>query len=187
DVDVAVALRQAFGERLPIVAAGLAAVDAKLAFGGIMFAVALDGDDVDGFGLVGVDVDGESEIGGQIAADFAPVFAGVVGAHDIPVLLHENRIGARFMQRDAVHAMPDLGGGIGHEVGTQAVRDDFPCLAAVVGAKASGGGDGDVDAFWIGGIDENCVQPHASGAGRPLVALGKTKPRFFLPVFAAIG
>ena len=38
DVDVAVSLRQAFGERLPLVAAGAAAVDAELAFGRIVLA-----------------------------------------------------------------------------------------------------------------------------------------------------
>src|SRR5256885_2130479 len=75
DVDVAIALRQAFRERLPLVAAGLAAIDAKFAFGRIMFAVALDRDDVNGFGFVRVDVDGETEIGGQVAAYLAPVFA----------------------------------------------------------------------------------------------------------------
>ena len=32
DVDVAILLREAFGERLPLVAAGAAAVDAQLAF-----------------------------------------------------------------------------------------------------------------------------------------------------------
>ncbi len=95
DVDVAVLLGEAVGERLPLVAAGAAAEDAELAIEGEVLGVALDGDDVDGFGLVGVDVDDEAEVGGQIAADLVPVVAGVVGAHDVPVLLHEERVGAR--------------------------------------------------------------------------------------------
>src|SRR5262245_15659473 len=49
DVDVAVFLREAFGERLPVVSAGAATVDAELAFGREVEAVAGDGDDVDRF------------------------------------------------------------------------------------------------------------------------------------------
>src|SRR5258707_8961976 len=45
DVDVAIALREALGERFPLVAAGLAAVDAKFAIGNEVFAVAFDGRD----------------------------------------------------------------------------------------------------------------------------------------------
>jgi hypothetical protein len=40
--------------------------------------VALDRDHVDRVGLVGVDVDGKAEIGGEVAAHLAPVVAGVV-------------------------------------------------------------------------------------------------------------
>ena len=95
DVDVAVLLRQALGERLPLVAAGAAAVDAQLAFGRIVQRVALDRHDVDGVRLVGVDVDREAEVGRQVAADFVPLVAGVVGAHHVPVLLHEQHVGPR--------------------------------------------------------------------------------------------
>ena len=73
DVDVAVFLREAFGEGLPLVAAGFAAEDLELAVEGEVLGVGFDGDDVDGVGLVGVDVDGEAEIGGEVAVDFGPV------------------------------------------------------------------------------------------------------------------
>ena len=46
-VHVAVALRQAVGERLPVVAAGAAAVDAQLSFGRIVLGIALDRHDID--------------------------------------------------------------------------------------------------------------------------------------------
>ena len=83
-VHVAVLLRQAFGERLPLVAAGAAAVDAQLAVGRIVLGVALDGNDVDGFRLVRVNVDDEAEVGRQVAADFVPVVAGVVACASRP-------------------------------------------------------------------------------------------------------
>ena len=86
-------MRQAFGERFPFVAAGAAAEDAQLAFVDVVLAVALDGDDVNRLRLVRVNVDDEAEIGRQIAADFCPLIAGVVGAHHVPVLLHEQHSG----------------------------------------------------------------------------------------------
>src|SRR5215475_3950227 len=65
DVDVAISLWEALGEGFPLIAAGTAAVDAELAVERKVFAVALDGDDVDSFRFVGVDVDDEAEIGGE--------------------------------------------------------------------------------------------------------------------------
>src|SRR5208282_6834690 len=47
-VDVAVALRQALGQWLPLVSAGAAAEDAQFAIRDKVLRVALDGDDVDG-------------------------------------------------------------------------------------------------------------------------------------------
>ena len=55
-VYVTVALRQALGERLPFVSAFAAAVDAQLALVHVVLGVALDRDDVNCLGLVGVDV-----------------------------------------------------------------------------------------------------------------------------------
>src|SRR5580700_6000361 len=82
-VDVTVALRETFGEFLPFVPAGAAAIDAEFAVEGEMLAVAFDGDDVNRFRLVGVNVDDEAEIGRQVAADFRPGVAGIVTAHDV--------------------------------------------------------------------------------------------------------
>ena len=109
-VHVAIALRQALGERLPFVSAGAAAVDAQLSFERKMLRVALDRDDVNGFRLVRVNVDHEAEIGGQVAADLAPRVAGVVAAHHVPMLLHEQHVGARRVHGDVVNAVADLGG-----------------------------------------------------------------------------
>src|SRR5258708_25952120 len=70
DVDVAIALRKALGERFPLVAAGFAAIDAELALGNEVFAVALDWGDVDCFRLVCVHINHETKIGGVIAPAF---------------------------------------------------------------------------------------------------------------------
>ena len=59
-----------------------------------MLGVALDGHDVDGVGLVRMDVDGEAEVGRQVPADLDPGLAAVVAAHHVPVLLHVEHIGA---------------------------------------------------------------------------------------------
>ena len=113
-VDVAILLRQAVGQRLPLVAAGAAAIDAQLAVRREVLGVALDRHDVDRLRLVRVDVDDEAEIGRQIAADLVPVIAGVVAAHHVPVLLHEERVGPRRVHRDAVDAVADFGVRIGN-------------------------------------------------------------------------
>ena len=99
-VHVAVALRQSLGQRLPLVAAGAAPIDAQLAVERIVLGVALDRHDVDRLRLVRVHVDREAEVGRQVAADLAPGVAGVVAAHHVPVLLHEEHVrGARVHAR----------------------------------------------------------------------------------------
>ena len=107
-----------------------------------MVRVAVDGDDVDGLRLVGMHVDGEAEVGRQVAADLAPGLAGVVAAHDVPVLLHVQHVGTRRVHREAVHAVADLGVRVGDAFGVQAAVDRPPRLAAVIGAKRAGGRDG---------------------------------------------
>src|SRR5438105_2567924 len=91
-----------------------AAVHAQLPVGHVMLGITLDGDDVDGLRLVRVYVDHEAEVGGQVAADLVPRVAGVVRAHHVPMLLHEQHPGSRAVQRDAVHTVADLGGRVGN-------------------------------------------------------------------------
>ena len=81
-----------------------------------MLGVALDGDDVDGLRLVRVDIDREAEVGGQVAADLLPGLAGVVAAHHVPMLLHEQHVRARGVHGDAVDAVADLGVRVGELV-----------------------------------------------------------------------
>jgi len=163
-------LRETAGEGFPLIAAGAAAVDAELAVEGEVLGVGLDGDDVDGLGLVGVDVDGEAEVCGEIAADLVPGVAGVVGAHDVPVLLHVERGGAAGVHGDVVDAVADLGGGVGDVCGAEALVDGAPGLAAVVGAESSGSRDGDDDALGVGGREDDGVETHAACSGCPMWA-----------------
>ena len=44
--------------------------------------------------------------------------AGVVAAHDVPVLLHEQHVRARRVHRDAVDAVADLGVRVGDVLAT---------------------------------------------------------------------
>ena len=105
----------------PFVAAGAAAIDAQLSVEREMLRIALDRHHVDGLRLVRMDVDHEPEVGRQVAADLAPRIAGVVAAHHVPVLLHEEHVGPRPVHGDAMDAVADLGLRIG-----DVVRDAAP-------------------------------------------------------------
>src|SRR5208283_1695383 len=113
NVYIAIALWEAVGECFPFIAAAAAAVNAQLAIERKVLGIALDGDDVDGFGLVRMDINRKTKIGGKIAADFMPQIARIIAAHDVPMFLHIEHIGMGRMNGDVVHAMPDFGGGIG--------------------------------------------------------------------------
>ena len=73
-----------------------------------MLRVALDGHDVNRLGLMRMDIDGKAEVGRQIAADLAPLVAGVVAAQNVPMFLHEEHVRTRRMHGDAMDAMADL-------------------------------------------------------------------------------
>src|SRR5258708_17242457 len=187
DVDVAIARRKALGERFPLVAAGLAAINAELALGNEVFAVALDRRDVDRFRLVGVHINHEAEIGGEIATDFVPAVAGVVAAHDVPMLLHEERVWLGWMHGDVVNAVADFGVGIGNELGNQALVDRLPGFARIVGAERARGGNRDVDAIRIFLVENDGVETHAAGAGLPLGAGAVSAQGGMLaPILAAV-
>ena len=117
-----------------------------------------------------MDVDREAEVGRQVAADLMPRLAGIVAAHDVPVLLHEQHARAGAVPRDAVHAVTDLGRRVRNLLGAQAAIHRPPRLAAIVGAEDAGRGDRDEDPPGLGGIQEDRVQAHSAGAGLPETA-----------------
>src|SRR5207248_3484013 len=149
---------------------------------------ARDRDHVDGFRLMGVDVDGEPEVGRQVAAHLTPVLAGVVGSHHVPVLLHEERVRLRRVHGEPVDAVADLGGRVGDLRRVEAVVDRLPTLPRVVAAKGTGGRDGGVDAIGIGRVELYRVQAEAAGAGCPgWRGSVRPEPVQLLPGLPAVG
>src|SRR5262249_43739438 len=167
NIDVAVALRQTLGKRLPLVPTRPAAVYAQLAVRGIVFPVALDRDDVDRLGLMGMDVDYKSEVGRQVSADLPPRVAGIVRAHDIPVLLHEQDTRARPVHCDSVNAVAYVGVRVGDVLGPQSTIDRPPNLPGIVGAEHACGRDGDEHTVVIARIEKDGVEAHTASARRP--------------------
>jgi hypothetical protein len=114
-----------------------------------------------------VNVDDESEVGRQVPADLAPVVAGIVAAHHVPVLLHEQHVGVRAVHGDAMHAVTDFSRRVGHEIGFQSAGDRAPRFASVVAPKRARGGDGGEDPRGVARIQQDGVQAHAAGARLP--------------------
>src|SRR5579872_6725643 len=103
----------------------------------------------------------------MVAADFTPVVPGVIGTHDVPVLLHEQHAGSRRVHGDAVNTVADFGGGLGDVLRNQAAVDRLPGGAGVVATESARCRDRDVDALGIGGIEHDGVQAHSASAGLP--------------------
>ena len=130
--------------------------------------VALNRDDIDRLRIVRVNGDREAEVAGQIATDLAPVVAAVVAAHDVPVLLHVERVRPARMNRDIVHAVSNVGDRIGDVIGPQALVDRLPRPAAILGPECARRGDSADDAVFIRRIDDDRVQAQSAGARRPI-------------------
>ena len=127
-----------------------------------MLRVALDRHDIDGVRLVGVDVDGETEIGRQVTADLLPGVAGIVAAHHVPMFLHEQHVRARRMHREVMHAVADFGIRVGDALGVQPAVGRLPGLAAIVAAEHPRGRYRNEDALSVGRVDNHGMQAHPS-------------------------
>src|SRR6185437_9895053 len=172
----------------PFISASFAPVDAEFAVEGEVLAVTLDGYNVNCFWLVSVYVNYTTKICGQVAADFFPVVAGVVRAHDVPVLLHEERARTLRMHGDVVHTVSDFCVRVRNVLRAQALVDGLPGRAAVIGAESPRGGDGDINSLWIFRIKNDGVQAHSARARLPLGAGAvSAQAGKFLPIFAAVG
>src|SRR6266487_1935618 len=91
------------------------------------------------------------------------------------------------MQREAVHAVADLGGGIRDVLGVQTAVDRSPRLAAVVAAERARSRDRDVDALRVARIEQNGVEAHAAGPRLPLgPGAVAAQPRQLLPRLPAV-
>src|SRR5438477_3209945 len=187
-VDVAIALRQAFRERLPFIAAGAAAINAELSIKREMLRVTLDRHHVNGIRLVRMNVNRKSEISRQIAADFVPRITGVIATHHIPVFLHEEHTGPGTVHGDAMNAVADLGRRVGNVLRLEPAIDRLPGFAVVVTAILACGRNRNEDAIGIARIQNNRVQAHSARAGLPLGARRMAaQPGQFVPGLAAVG
>jgi hypothetical protein len=100
------------------------------------------------------------------------VVAAVVAAIEAPVVLQEERARALRVERDLVHALPELGMLVGQEVGTHAVVARAPRPPAVVGAIDAARRDGDDHAPAILGVGQDRVQAETAPARLPARAIG---------------
>jgi len=153
-----------------------------------MLAVTFDRDNVNRLGFVRVHINHEAEIRRQVAADFFPVVAVIVGAHHVPVLLHEEHAGTLGVHSDMVDAVADLSFRIGNVLRAQPLVGRLPGFASIVGAECAGCGNGDPYPLSIARIENDRVQAHAAGTGLPLRtgAMAAQSWKLF-PVLAAIG
>ena len=131
--------------------------------------------------------DREAEVRRQVAADLTPLAAGVVGAHDVPVLLHEQGVRSRRVLGEPMHAVADLGVLVGDLAGPQALVDRQPARAAVVAAERAGGRDRHVDPVGVDRVEDDRVQAQAAGAGLPRRTGGVVAERGeLLPLLAGV-
>src|SRR5580704_18262393 len=153
-----------------------------------MLRIALDGYNVNGVRFVCVNVDHEAKIGREVSADFPPRIAGIVGAHHVPMLLHEKYLRTSSVHGDVMHAMAYVRGWIRNVLRIQSAVNWLPGLAGVIGAESAGRGDGNEDPLAIFRIENDGVKAHSSRARLPLRAGPVTaKTGEFLPVLCSIG
>ena len=132
--------------------------------------------------------DGETEVGGQVAAHFAPGLAGVVAAHHVPVLLHVQHAGPGRVHRQPVHAVAHLGFRVRDAVGSEAAVDRPPRPAGVVGPERAGRRDGGEHPAGLVRVQDDRVQAHPARARLPGRARAvAAQAGQFLPVPAAVG
>ena len=67
-----------------------------------------------------------------------PRITRIVATHDVPMFLHEQRVRARRVQCDAMHAMTDFCIWVRNVLRMQPAINWFPRFAAVVRAKRAG-------------------------------------------------
>src|SRR5690606_9578649 len=161
-------LRKPLRECLPLVASYTAPVHAQFPLGRVVLRIALYRYHVDSFRIMSMHINHKTEIGRQVSGHFVPPLPGIIAAHDVPVLLHEQDVRSTLVHGNAMHTMTDFSGRIGYVFRMEALIDSTPRLATIVCAERAGCGDGDVDAVGIVGIDEDGVQAHPSCTRCPL-------------------
>jgi hypothetical protein len=164
---------QALRGLLPRLSGVARPVDAEPAVRRHAVLVRLLGDDERRVGIARVERDREAEPAWQtVAVQALPAVAAVVRAVGTEVVLLPEPLGLMRVQKQLVHALPDLRILVGKIVGGRALVGRRPRLAAVFAAEDSRRGDPDVHALRIGRVDLDRVAAHSTGAGLPLLAGG---------------
>src|SRR6266446_751697 len=151
-----------------------------------MLRITLDRHHVNRLWLVRVYVDRKSEIARQISANLLPGTTGVVAAHHVPVFLHEQCVGMRRMQCNAMHAMAYFRIRVRNVLRMQPVINWFPVFSAIIGAKRPGSRDRDGNSLRIVRMEKNRVQTHTARARLPFrTSVAAAQYREFMPRFSA--
>ena len=82
---------------------------------------------------------GKTEVGRKAVTDVLPVFAGIVGAIEAPVVLQEKTLRSRGMHDDFVNALAEVGLLVGHEHGANAAVLCGPGATAIGSAVEAAG------------------------------------------------
>src|SRR6516162_2083969 len=116
-----------------------------------------------------------------------PRVGGVIGTHNVPVLLHEQDVRAGRVHGDSVNTMPDFCVGIGQLVGGfQPAIHRLPTFAAVIGAKGAGCRNGDENSLGPFGIENDRMETHAACSRLPEMALGGAQSGQLLPAATSV-
>ena len=117
-----------------------------------------------------------------------PVVAGVVAAHDVPVLLHEQRSGPGRVHGEVMHAVADLGCGRGMPSDSRPLLTGCQVTPRVIGAEDARRGDGDEDPVGVLGSSTMVCRhmPPAPGCHCGPEPCSRS-PASSLPALAAVG
>src|SRR5438309_8840798 len=152
-----------------------------------MLGIALDRHDINCVRLMRMNVDGKSKIAWQVAAHFMPRVAGIIAAHHVPVLLHEKRIGTRWMHGNPMNTMPYFRLRVRDVLGMQAMVNGTPGLSSIVSTEGASGGNRNEHAVAFFRIQQNRVETHSTGAWLPAWPGAVTAQSCeFLPGLAAV-
>src|SRR3954469_1677647 len=111
-----------------------------------------------------------------------PRTAGVIAAHHVPMLLHEQRFWPRRMHCNPMYAVTDFRVWVGNVLRVEPAIDWLPRPSAIVGTKRAGSRDRNKDSLGIVRIEKNGMQTHPARAGLPFwTGLIASESRQFMP------
>src|SRR5262252_10840356 len=117
-----------------------------------VFGVALDGEHVNRLRFMCMNIDDKAKIGGQVATDLLPIIAGIVGAHDVPMFLHEEHTRPLRVHGHVMHAVSHFGVRVWNVLRPEPAIDRLPGFTTIVGTESACSGDCDPYSFWIARI-----------------------------------